>query len=270
MGPGLLGGSIAAALPAKTTLWARDPAKVDEAKTLGFSATTDLNLAVEDAELVILATPVGVMESLATRLAPLLSPTTLVTDVGSVKCLPHDKAGRLLEDAGIHFIGSHPMAGSEKTGIQNASPTLFKGAACILTNPKNVGEKAVDRLQTFWESLGCHTSMMGPQEHDALVARLSHFPHAMASLTSLVSLTNPEQARFAGGGLRDTTRVAGGDPKMWAEILIENRTPLLKTLEESHHQLANLLQLLETSDQDGLERFLNEAKHRRDSAPIIP
>jgi prephenate dehydrogenase len=272
LGSGLLGGSLALALAAqkhapRVKLWARKAQTASEARALGIDgATDDLKLAVEGVDLLVLCVPVGAMPALVTSaLEAGLPATCLVTDVGSVKQAPHRELAPLLAAKGIEFIGSHPMAGSERNGLAATSATLFEGAACLLTHD---GENASPRamaLEAFWQSVGCHTAWMTPAAHDALVARISHLPHLIAASASRVCLKNPADGRFGGGGLRDTTRVASGNPEMWAEILTENRAALLDPLRESIADLQAVVQLLEKSDQQAILQWLAEAKQPRDS-----
>jgi prephenate dehydrogenase len=143
---------------------------------------------------------------------------------------------------------------------------LFEGAACLLTDDEGVGEPQTGRLERFWQALGCRTSWLDAATHDALVARISHFPHLMAAAAAKVALGNPGDARFGGGGLRDTTRVAGGDPVMWAEIVVENRAALRDVVRDGIDALSEMLAMLESGDQEALRRWLAEAKQRRDDS----
>ena len=265
LGPGLLGGSVALAAQIagfEVILWGRNPERVEAAKALGLEATSDLEAAVSGAELVVLAVPVGVMGDLAGRIAPLLKPEALVTDVGSVKALPHEVA------AGLPFIGSHPMAGSEQTGIEAARGDLFQGAACVVTNAGGLAGESVSKLRSFWEVLGCEVHLMSVSDHDRAVARISHLPHAMAVVTASAALRFPADAALAAGGYRDTTRVASGDPAMWAEIMMENRAALKAALEDAQKEIGEMLDRLAGSDKKGLQDYLAEVKVRKET-PII-
>ena len=271
LGGGLLGGSLALALRARerpVALWARREETVKAAQARGIrDATGDLAQALKGADLVILSTPVGAMATvLLSARAAGLSPEALITDVGSVKASPHRLLKPLLEKTLLRFIGSHPMAGSEQTGIGAADDELFEGAACLLTDEEGVGEPWTGRLQAFWEMLGCRVNWMGAVAHDTLVARISHFPHLMAAATAKVALTDPEEGRFGGGGLRDTTRVAGGDPAMWAEIAVENREGFCGVLKDGIREMSEMLAMLESGDQEALRQWLAVAKEARDAS----
>jgi len=273
LGGGLLGGSLALALARQfpgtsVALWARRAETVATARERGISgATGDLAEAVKGADLVVLSTPVGAMATvlLAAQTAG-LSREALVTDVGSVKAAPHRVLQPLLERTGGKFIGSHPMAGSEQTGMGAADEKLFEGAACLLTDDGGVGEPFAGKLQRFWESLGCRVSWLEAAGHDALVARISHFPHLIAAAAAKVALENPADGNFGGGGLRDTTRVAGGDPAMWTEIVMENRDALRGVLSHGIREMSEMLAMLEAGDHEALRRWLEDAKTARDAS----
>ena len=210
----------------------------------------------------IFAVPVGVMERLAGQILPHLAEGALVTDVGSVKALPHEAA------AALPFIGSHPMAGSEQTGIEAARADLFQGAACVLTNESGQAGSQVAALRGFWEALGCEVHEMSVEDHDRAVARISHLPHAMAVATAAAALRFPSDADLAAGGYRDTTRVASGDPAMWAEIMMENRVALTSALEDAQKEIGEMLDQLANSDKKGLQEYLADVKRRKETSTI--
>jgi len=274
LGGGLLGGSLALALQQLGSapvvrLWARREDTVQEAATLGIAgATADLAEAVATADLLVLAVPVGAMASLLQDAMEAGLPAgCLVTDVGSVKGMPHQALGPLLQHAGHTFIGSHPMAGSEQGGIQASKADLFDGAACLLTNDGDGDEQLAKALESFWQQVGCRTVWLTAADHDALVARISHLPHILAAAAARTCLENPEDGVFGGGGLRDTTRVAAGNPVMWTEILMENRQALTRPLQQSIDDLGRLLEILRSGDQEATRQWLEAAKDRRDCLP---
>ncbi len=270
-GGGLLGGSLALALaaldpPPCVRLWARRPATVAAARELGIhGATCDLGEAMRETDLLVLAVPVGAMAELVTQaVAAGLPAGCLVTDVGSVKRAPHLSIPPRLAGHAIDFIGSHPMAGSERVGISAADARLFDGSTCLLTHDGATAHPRAGELERFWASVGCRTSWLSPEDHDAVVARISHLPHILAASAARVCLLDPLQGRFGGGGLRDTTRVASGNPEMWAEILIENRAALLEPLRETLADLGLLLTHLESAAQEPVHQWLATAKQQRD------
>lgn len=301
LGPGLLGGSIALALVARqpgvaVSLWGRRPAFIDELRRHEWSglATTDLAEAVDNASLVVLATPVGVMPQLAARLVDIgLADDALVTDVGSVKQPVVDQLTPLLAGTGVGFVGSHPMAGSEQTGMAAARADLFGGACCILTpRPAARGHDAAGdsaapagpsapsepwpdddprlaRLAAFWLGLGCRVKYLPPQQHDAIMARISHLPHLVAALLVNQAIDGAGEGGVAaltsaaGPGFRDTTRVAAGDADMWTEILLENRHALVPLLQGLHQRVGSTLEILERMDDVALRSALEQARHWR-------
>jgi prephenate dehydrogenase len=227
--------------------------------------TTDLKCAVDGADLVILATPVGVMKLLVEQIVQWFSEQNiLLTDVGSVKRLPHNEIAPLIAGTALKFVGSHPMAGSEKTGMEAAFDTLLDGATCLVTNEQNVAEESVVQLEQFWRELGCTTRRMTAEDHDYAVARVSHFPHVLASVGATVGLAFEDISDLCGGGMRDTTRVAAGDPTLWTEILMENRDALQRSMRESIADLVKLMDCLEKEDREQMFAYLEEAKKRRE------
>jgi prephenate dehydrogenase len=272
LGGGLLGGSLALALerletPTRVTLWVRRTETADSALKLGIRhATTDLAEAVKDADLVVLAVPVGAMPALVSQALSVGLPSScLITDVGSVKRTPHQTLPPLLAGGGPDFIGSHPMAGSERQGITAITADLFENAACLLTNDEQIPAHRAEALERFWKSVGCRVSWMTAPVHDALVARISHLPHIVAAAAARVCLKNPSEGSFGGGGLRDTTRVASGNPEMWAEIVTENREALLEPLRDILADLTEILGHLESGAQEPARQWLAAAKHQRDT-----
>ncbi len=274
IGPGLLGGSVALAIRAQMpecelSLWARRAEVVDYALKHGLAqrASTDLQAMVQGAELVILATPIGAFEQLSRRMMPSLNPDALVTDIGSVKAYVHRSTGQLLTERGFHFVGSHPMAGSEKQGIEHADAQMLVGAKVALTNEHGVAEPYVQRLEDFWRALSCTPCVMRAKSHDQTVSRISHVPHALAALCARaaksegVDLNDLQQ--LAASGFRDTTRVSEGPTDMWADILWENDVAERETLAFCLKDIKLLIHLLERQDKQGLAQWLEEGKQAR-------
>lgn len=272
LGPGLLGGSIALAvrerLPGcELRLWARREAPLALARQLGITAHTyrDLAEAVRGVQLVILATPIGSFEQLAQGMLPALAEDALVTDVGSVKEAVHAGAGSLLTRAGRAFIGSHPMAGAEKQGLEHARADLIQGATVALTNPHGVPAEQLRRLADFWHALGGRTCELSPAEHDRAVACISHVPHILAALCSRSASAAGEcERRLASTGFRDTTRVSSGGAAMWADILCSNTPAIRQALSACMADLRALDTLLAQQDKPGLTTWLEEAKQARE------
>jgi prephenate dehydrogenase len=270
-GPGLLGGSLlhdARALGARELrVWARRGASLEAVRQAGLAdfVSTSAAAVADGADLLVLCVPVGAMTELARELAHARAAAGAVfTDVGSVKGMVMRTVAPVFAAAGLTFIGSHPMAGSERTGFAEARAGLYRDAACILTPPPHSPPAALARLHGFWQALGCRTSEMDAETHDAVVARVSHLPHAAAVLTALAAMQpEPGQARFAAGGLRDTTRVAAGDPAMWREILMENRAALLPALRDLLRNAENFTAAVESGDAAQVQSLLEEARRLR-------
>jgi prephenate dehydrogenase len=279
LGPGLLGGSVALAArrrwPAlRIQVWARRSGALAGVEALGVAdrVTVDLAEVVAGATLVVLATPVETMPDLAAQLAALpLEKGAVVTDVGSVKGFVVERLEPLFAGGTAQFVGSHPMAGSERAGIEAARGDLFDGAACLVTPTAQTEGAAVERVRGFWQGLGCRVIEMSPEQHDRAVARVSHLPHLMAAVTTLAGLSrDPEVLRCAGNGFRDTTRVAAGDPGLWTGIVAQNRTEILAAVRDAEGQIRVLLEMLESLDEDSLCQWFAEAKSLRDRLPGPP
>ena len=275
-GPGLIGGSVAMAIRERSpetriTAWDRNPESLDRILEMGLADRTERDpfRAVEEADLVVLCTPVGTMADLAAVFAPGLRPDAFVTDAGSVK---HPVVERLTPILGTRFVGAHPMAGSERSGIGAARKNLFEGAPCIVTPEAGSDSEAVGHVSDFWTSLGCRVTRMPAAEHDRLVARISHLPHAVAfALVNLVLDTLPAGAQeLAGGSFRDATRVASSDPSLWTGILTENRTEVAAALREMAKLLKAMASALGEENPDSLLDFLARAKEHRDNLPLPP
>jgi prephenate dehydrogenase len=242
---------------------------VEEVAQSGFAdfASTDLQAVVEGAELVILCTPIGVMGELSRAFSPSLAPGALVTDVGSVKG-PVVADLQAIFGGSAHFVGSHPMAGSEQTGWSAARADLFQRSVCIVTPSPQTDGPAVQAITAFWESVGCSVRLLGPEEHDEVVAFVSHLPHLLAAtLVAMVAEQKGNAFDFSGPGFRDTTRIAGGPPAMWTEILQSNRAAVRKSAEAMIEKLREIVTLLDRDSPDATQRmnqFLTEAKVHRD------
>lgn len=274
--PGLLGGSliktILQRLPGvEIRVWARREEAVQEVKRempVVFASTSVAEV-VRGVSLAILCMPIQHMTEIARQMAASdIADDLLVTDVGSVKGSVVADLEPIFAQTKAIFIGSHPMAGSQRTGLANASGDLFHRAACLITPTQNSQRHQVDRLRAFWVKLGCRVREMTPQEHDRCVARISHLPHAMAILTTLAALHDDTSVLdSAAGGFRDTTRVAGGDPAMWAGIFLNNRSEVIDALEDAAEAMLELVEMLRTMDEEALRRFLAKAKSLRDLLP---
>jgi len=273
IGPGLLGGSIALAARRAgnfhVSAWARRAEAVEElSHRFADVASTDLRKVATDADIVVLCVPIGVMPALARELEQIIPQGAIVTDVGSVKAPVVAELAGIFRNRGT-FIGSHPMAGSEQTGLKAARKDLFDRAVCIVTPEASSSAAAIADITHFWETLGCRVTQLSPEAHDEIVAEISHFPHLLAALVVHdVEKRNPAAFDFIGPGFRDMTRIAGGPPEMWTEILRVNRVAVKKSAEAMIEKLQEVLKLLDRSSPEGdflMNEFLSQAKVRRDS-----
>ena len=267
LGVGLLGGSIGLAVKravtgCKVIGYGHRAETLDEALKTGAidEASQSVEQAVAGADLVILCTPVGIFEQILTAIASALAPGAIVTDVGSTKRSVVAAAERLVP-ARTTFVGSHPMAGSEKRGVRFATADLFQGAVCITTPTASTPSGALARVERFWESLGMHLVRLSPAEHDRRLADVSHLPHALAA--ALVSVQDGGSLPLAGKGFLDATRIAAGDPGLWRDIFLDNRDNLRDSLRRFRARLDALESSLGAGDAEAIKTWLDAAANRR-------
>lgn len=270
LGPGLLGASLLQAakqrgLCQSTAAWSRraETRAKCEGQPWCDAVYADAGKAVAKADLVVACTPVDTIVPLLEKIAPKLKAGALVTDVGSTKSLIC-RHGRAALPKKIGFVGSHPMAGSEKTGLDHATPQLFQGRACFVTPLLDTPAKDVDKLTKFWKALGMEVATTTPEAHDEIVAHLSHLPHLLASTyCAFLSTRDPKWAHFAGPGLRDTTRIAAGDPALWKAITMENREEILRALDGFQKELDILRTALANSQPFAVQHTLERGRDFR-------
>ncbi len=275
VGVGLLGGSLGRALrerklAARVIGCVRRRESIDECRRARAVdvATLDFADGVTDADLVVLCTPIAQMLPLFKQLLPHLKRGAIVTDVGSVKGSVVRELETLAARAGVHFVGSHPMAGSEKMGVLAARADLYEGAVCVITPTRKTNRRAALAVEKLWKSVGARVLRLAPDAHDKLVARTSHLPHLLAA--SLVNHVLGRNSAAGTGelcatGFRDSTRIASGSPEMWRDIVIANRGNLAKDLEQFINELRSLQKVVRAGDEKKLARFFEQAKSRRDA-----
>ena len=224
--------------------------------------------AVEAADLVILCAPVGAMETIAREIAPYLEPGAIVSDVGSVK-VSIIKAVAAHLPSTVHFVPSHPVAGTEQSGPEAGFPTLFFNRWSILTPPEGTNPKAVAKLASFWTGAGAYVEIMQPDHHDLVLAITSHVPHLIAynivgTAADLEEVTRSEVIKFSAGGFRDFTRIAASDPTMWRDIFLNNKEAVLEMLGRFNEDLSALQRMIRNGDAEGLfELFTRTRAIRR-------
>lgn len=231
---------------------------------------------VRGADLVILAAPVDTYERHLREWAHSLAPGAIVSDVGSVKGALVEKSEALMP-AGVHFVGAHPIAGKEKTGVASGSDQLFNGARCILTPTKKTDPQALNRIKQLWEETGSILLTMDPHQHDQILGAVSHLPHvaAFALMNALADLREQQVpsldlAEHSGGGLRDTTRIAASSPEMWRDIFMWNRDNVVSFIDGYERALEELKQLIKSGDAAGIEKALERAKGEREKLSARP
>lgn len=272
LGPGLLGGSLLKAaracdLAQSTAAWARRPEAVRQVLDMGLAdlASTDLAQVAQDADLVVLCTPVESFREIGAMLTTMLPSDAIVTDVGSVKgSVVHDMKDVLGANF-PRFIGSHPMAGSEQAGIEAAREDLFQGAACVITPVETTSPDAIAVASKLWTSVGATLHSMPPLQHDEMVAAISHVPHIIASaLVHLAAESHPKAFECIGNGFRDTTRVASGSPILWRHIIASNQAAIIDELDTLIRLLERVRVATAAKDWATIEDFLGKASQTRE------
>jgi len=264
IGTGLIGGSLALVIKKKNLAqrvvgFSRRKETITRALKAGIidEGSQSLNI-IKGADFVILATPVDVILDLAPKIAKIIGNEAIVTDVGSTK----EKIVLKLDKVFKNFIGSHPLAGSEKRGVANARPEIFQDSLCILTPTKKSKGAIVGKLKKFWKSTGARTVTLSPDKHDQVLGFVSHLPHAVAF--SLMGSVPKEHLKFAASGLRDSTRIAGSDAEVWSEIFLSNQKNLLKSIEDFEKNILKFKSALKRRDKKALNLILAQAKKKRE------
>jgi prephenate dehydrogenase len=275
IGVGLIGGSLGLALREKKLAAVvsgadSDASAVKRAVSLGAldEGTADSKAAVSGADLVVLSTPVGRLRPAAKEISASLARGAVVTDVGSVKGPLVSELESLLAPAG-RFVGGHPIAGREKSGVAAASPGLFRGAVCILTPTAKTDPEALRTVRSLWEGVGSRVATMDVARHDRILGAVSHLPHvaafALVGLLARMEEGDPDLLDYAAGGFRDFTRIAGSSPGMWRDILLANREAVCGLIDRYREDLGALKKLIEGGDAAGLEKTLGRASAAREA-----
>lgn len=277
IGVGLIGGSLGMTLRRKglADRIVGVGRRVDNLKTAVELGAIDRYVAdpqegVRGADLVILATPVDTYERHLHEWAHCLVPGAIVSDVGSVKGPLVERSESALP-AGVYFVGGHPIAGKEKTGVAAGSDQLFKGARCILTPTTRTDPTALERVRQLWEEAGSIVLTMDPYQHDQILGAVSHLPHAVAFalMNALAELRDQQLPSLdlvghSGGGLRDTTRIAASSPEMWRDIFLWNRDNVVSYIDRYAQALEALKQLIKGGEAAAIEKLLERAKDERE------
>ncbi len=220
--------------------------------------------AVQGADLIVLATPIGVMEQVAQEIAPHLAPGATLTDVGSVKRAVIDAVSPHVPE-GVHFIPGHPLAGTEQSGPRAGFAGLFRNRWCLLLPSQSVDPEAVDRLRRYWEAMGAHVDEMDPDHHDLVLAVTSHAPHLIAYTMvgvadDLRRVTDSEVIKYSAAGFRDFTRIAASDPTMWRDVFLTNKDATLEILGRFTEELFALQRAIRTGDGAHLHEYFTRTR----------
>ncbi|MBP2292547.1 prephenate/arogenate dehydrogenase family protein [Azospirillum rugosum] len=271
LGIGLIGSSLARALTeygvaAHVVCADRSAEACAKAMELGIveRATTDLAEALDGADLVVLATPVGSFAEVGERIGPLLRPGTIVTDVGSVKQAVLRDVGPHMPE-GVHLIPGHPVAGTEHSGPEAGFATLFQGRWCIVTPPSGANPEALDKVAEMWRRVGSTVEIMDANHHDRVLAITSHLPHLIAytivgTASYLEDDTKSEVIKFSAGGFRDFTRIAASDPVMWRDIFMNNREAVLDILQRFTEDLTALQRAIRWGEGEVLQDHFTKTR----------
>ncbi|MBB5514311.1 cyclohexadieny/prephenate dehydrogenase [Rubricella aquisinus] len=271
IGLGLIAGSIAHAarrgdLVGTLVGYARSEATRAKAAEIGLvdEVAATAAEAVKEADLVILCVPVGVMGAVAAEIGPHLKPGAILSDVGSVKQTVIDAVAPHVPD-GVHFVPSHPVAGTEHSGPESGFATLYDGRFTLLTPPEGTDQAAVDHLAAFWRGLGANVEEMEPAHHDLVLAVTSHAPHLIAYTMvgvadDLRRVTHSEVIKYSAAGFRDFTRIAASDPTMWRDVFLNNKEATLEILGRFTEELFALQRAIRTGDGDTLHAYFTRTR----------
>jgi prephenate dehydrogenase len=269
VGVGLIGGSIGLAakrrgMAERVLGVGRQQTSLDRALAVGTidEGCLDLPAAVRRADLAVFCTPVDQIADQVLAAAPGCAPGTLLTDAGSTKAaIVHGVEGRLPN--GVAFVGSHPLAGSEKRGPEYADADLFRNRLTLVTPTARTDPAALERTVSFWQALGSRVRTLAPEDHDRALALTSHLPHLVAS--ALAGILPPTLSELTATGFRDTTRIAAGDPAIWTGIFAQNRAAVLDALRLLRDQLTRFQDALQAGDRATIDLLLAHAKKVRDA-----
>ena len=267
IGLGLLGGSISLAVlrsfaKVKVVGFTHRASTRDKARQLAVASEVvdDVCQSVSNSDLVILATPLCTFENIFSQIADSLPSGCIVTDVGSAKVFPHRWAVNKLPK-NVHYVGSHPIVGSEQRGVEFARDDLFDRAVCILTTTEKTNRQAVQILKRFWSGLGCFVEIMKPAEHDRVFANVSHLPHMLAA--ALINANSSKDLKLAGKGFMDTSRVASGPANIWADILLTNASNAIRGIENVVNELKKFQKTIKSENKREVEKLLEKARGKR-------
>ena len=273
VGVGLIGGSLARALKeknlAKTVFgYGRDRSRLEEAKKHNIidDYSTQIEKAVNHADIIVIATPVGTFRNIFSEVKPLIADDVIISDVGSTKTNIVDIAKEILGDKSQCFVPAHPIAGKEKSGFEASDGNLYIGKKVIITPIEDNSSESIQVIESMWKNVGAEVDFMSPQSHDDLLGMTSHLPHMLAfSLVNYLVDQNPSASIYAGGGFKDFSRIASGDAVMWRDICLQNKDKIITHLRGYQSTVEELIDAIDQEERDKLELLFATAKKTRDS-----
>ena len=273
IGVGLIGGSLAKAIKennlAKVVFgFGRDLNRLEKAKKANVIDQFSINLkdAINDSDIVIIATPVGSFKEILSEIKPFLTSKIVISDVGSTKTNIASIVSQTLGDYSNCFIPAHPIAGKEKSGFEASESNLFNNRKVIITPLETSSPDSINLIQKMWEGTGADVDFMSPESHDELLGMTSHLPHMLAfSLVNYLISKNPSASIYAAGGFKDFSRIASGDAVMWRDICIQNKDQIISHIKGYQKTLNSLVDAIENENSDELDLLFTSAKKTRDS-----
>ena len=273
IGVGLIGGSLAKAIKennlAKVVFgYGRDLNRLEKAQKANVidQFSTNLKEAINDSDIVIIATPVGSFKEILIEIKPFLTSKIVISDVGSTKTNIASIVSQTLGSYSNYFIPAHPIAGKEKSGFEASESNLFNNRKVIITPLETNSPDSINLIQKMWEGTGADVDFMSPESHDELLGMTSHLPHMLAfSLVNYLISKNPSASIYAAGGFKDFSRIASGDAVMWRDICIQNKDQIIDHIRGYKKTLDSLADAIEKEDSERLELLFNSAKESRDS-----
>ena len=273
IGVGLIGGSLARALKERNLAkvifgYGRDQSRLEEAQKSNVidAFSTNIKEAIDEANIVVIATPVGTFKDILYQIEPLISSNVIITDVGSTKSDIVNIVNDVLRDKSSYFIPAHPIAGKERSGFEVSDSKLYDGKKVIITPQETNSPESIDVIDQMWKNVGADVDFMSAESHDNLLGMTSHLPHMLAfSLVNYLVNQNPNASIYAGGGFKDFSRIASGDAIMWRDICLQNKNQIMNHLKGYQSTLDDLLEAINDEDSEKLGQLFTTAKKTRDS-----
>ena len=273
IGVGLIGGSLGRAIKERNLAkvvfgYGRDQSRLEEAQKSNVidAFSTNIKEAIDEANIIVIATPVGTFKDILHQIEPLISSNVIITDVGSTKSDIVNIVNDVLKDNSSCFIPAHPIAGKERSGFEVSDSKLYDGKKVIITPQETNSPESIDVIDQMWKNVGADVDFMSAESHDNLLGMTSHLPHMLAfSLVNYLVDQNPNASIYAGGGFKDFSRIASGDAIMWRDICLQNKNQIMSHIKGYQSTLDDLLKAINDEDSEKLGQLFTTAKKTRDS-----